>query len=115
MEKTLSYDPEEDILYFNKGKSVQDSLDIGNMFIEFSGDGYVVGMEVLDASETISELTGRDLSGEELSEIADAEIKIFIEGNFAFITLFFVTEKEGETIRESVGVNVPTNAVSATA
>lgn len=113
MEKKISYDPEEDILYFNKGKSVQDSLDIGNMFVEFSGDGEIAGMEILDASETISELTGRDFSSVELSDIIDAEIKIFTRGSFAFITLFFVTEKEGEKIRESVGVNVPTSAVSA--
>ena len=113
MGKKISYDPDEDILYFNEGKSVQDSLDIGNMFVEFSGDGEIVGMEFLNASETISELTGRDFSSVELADIIEAEIKIFFKGDFAFITLFFVTEKEGEEIKESVGVNVPTKAVSA--
>lgn len=113
MEKIVSYDSENDVLYFNSGKSVQDSLDIGDVFIEFSGDGEVVGMEVLNASETISELTEKDFSQEDLSNVTDADIKILTKGNFAFITLFFIVEKEGEKVRERVGVNVPSNAVSA--
>lgn len=113
MKEKISYDAEEDILYYNKGSAVQDTLDIGNFFIEFSGDGEIVGMEILEASDTISELTDQSFSPDDLAKANDAEIKMFVEGDFVFVTLFFTTEKKGEIIKERIGVNVPTRAVSA--
>lgn len=112
MEKSVSYDSENDVLYFNRGSSVQDSLDVGNFFIEFSSDGRVAGIEVLNASETVSQLTGEDFDKDVLERVEDAEIKVHRSGDFAFIVLYISIEKDGETIRENIGVNVPT-AVTA--
>jgi uncharacterized protein YuzE len=113
MEKKLSYDPEQDILHFNRGEIVQDSLEIGNMYIEFSGDGKVVGIEVTEASKFISDFTGEEFSSEALENVSDAELKIMQSGEFMIITLHFIAEKEGREVRDSIGVNIPAQAVSA--
>lgn len=113
MDEELSYDPENDVLYFNEGSSVQDSLDIGDFYLEFSGDGKIVGIEVLNASETISELTGEDFDSQSLENIVNAEIKVHFKGDFAFIVLYLSMEKEGERVQESIGINVPSSTVTA--
>ncbi len=113
MERKLSYDSEQDILYFNEGRIVQDSLEIGNMYIEFSADNKVAGVEVLNASEFISDFTGEEFSKETLGNILDAEIKVIRSGDFVVITLQFVAEKEGQKVKESIGVNVPSQTVTA--
>lgn len=111
MDQKISYDSEEDILYYNKGEVVQDSLDIGNVFVEFSSSGEIVGIEVLDASDFISEFTGEEFSSEDLENILEAKIKIIRSGDFAIVTLQFIVEKDGQRVRESVGVNVPSSSV----
>lgn len=113
MDEELSYDSEEDILYYNRGEAVQDSLDIGNVFVEFSGDGEIVGIEVLDASDFISDFTGEEFSSEDLENVLDAKIKVIRKGEFAIVALHFVIEKDGEQMRESVGVNLPSSSVAA--
>lgn len=113
MKKKLSYDSEEDILYYNQGEKALDSLDIGDMFIEFSGDNKVVGVEVMNALEFINDYTEREFSREELSNISEAEIKVFRRGEFAFVMLFFKVDRGGETVKESIGVNVPSSTVAA--
>lgn len=113
MKRKLSYSSEDDVLYFNEGEAVQDGLDIGDFYIEFSSEGSVTGIEILEASDTISQLTGQDFSREDLENIKSAEIKIYRKGEFAFITLQFVIRREDQEVRESVGVNVPSSAVAA--
>jgi uncharacterized protein YuzE len=112
MEEKVSYDAENDVLYFNQGSSVQDSLDIGDFFLEFSGEGRIVGVEVLNAAETISQLTGEDFTPEMLESISGAEVKVHMKGEFAFVVLYLSLEREGEEIRESIGLNVPSSAVA---
>lgn len=113
MNEEVSYDSEEDILYYNSGEMVQDSLDIGNVFVEFSSNNEIVGVEVLDASEFISEFTGEKFSSKDLENIIDAKIKVMRKGDFAIVVLQFVVEKEGKKVRDSVGVNVPSSSVTA--
>lgn len=45
MEKIVSYDYDNDILYVNKGEKVKDSLQIDNFVIDFSFNNRVVGMK----------------------------------------------------------------------
>ena len=113
MDKKLSYDSREDVLYYNRGSSVQDSFDIGNVFVEFSSSGEIVGIEILEASEFISDFTGEEFTKRDLENILDAKLKIMTKGEFAIVALHFVVEKEGQKVKESIGVNVPSNGAVA--
>lgn len=111
MEK-ISYDKENDLLYFNQGEKVQDSLDIGNLFLEFSGKNDIVGVEILDASQTVSELTGNETTVEDLENIEDAEIKIIPEGSVVFIVLKLKIAKGEEVTEESINLNFSSQALA---
>jgi uncharacterized protein YuzE len=113
MKKEVSYDARNDVFYFNESSSVQDSLDVGDFYLEFSGEGQIVGVEVLNASETISQLTGENFDSDELESILDADIKVHVKGDFAFIVLYLWIERDGEEVQESVGINVPSSTVAA--
>ncbi len=49
-----SYDAEEDILYVRLGKPVKDSLSIGDFVVDFSSEGRIIGLEVLNASRHLA-------------------------------------------------------------
>jgi uncharacterized protein YuzE len=115
MERVVSYDGKEDVLYFNKGSSVQDSLDIGDFFLEFDGEGQIVGVELLNASDTVSRMSGEEFSEEDFEDIRDAEIRVHSRGDFTFVVLYLILEREGKEVREGVGVNLPTDAVNEAA
>lgn len=83
------------------------------MFVEFSADNEIVGVEILNASETVSDLTGKKFTSVELGNIKDAELKMFTREDFVFVNLFFNMVTEGETVEERIGVNIPTKAVTA--
>lgn len=51
MKPKISYDEEHDILYYNTGEKVSDSLELGDVYIEFSEEGKIVGVEIMNASE----------------------------------------------------------------
>ncbi|PSH01737.1 MAG: hypothetical protein BRC27_01085 [Nanohaloarchaea archaeon SW_10_44_10] len=111
MEK-ISYDQENDILYLNKGKKVQDSLDIGNLFLEFSGKNNIVGVEILNASKTVSELTGNDTTAEELENVKDAKIKMIPDNDTVFIVLKLRIAKGEEVTEESINLNFSSQALA---
>lgn len=113
MKEKISYDPENDVLYYNKGQKSQDSLEVGNLFIEFSSSGQVVGMEIVDATETIKELTGEEFSSEDLKSIENAGIKVHTKKKYAFIRLDLQVKRDQERVKESVGINLPSSTVAA--
>lgn len=110
--KKISYDRENDLLYFNKGEKVQDSLDIGNLFLEFSGKNDIVGVEILKASKTVSELTGNEITADDLENVRDAEIKIIPEDKVVFIVLKLQIAKGEEVTEESINLNFSSQAIA---
>lgn len=108
----ISYDKENDLLYFNEGEKVQDSLDIGNLFLEFSGKNDIMGVEILNASQTVSELTGNETTVEDLENIEDAEIKIIPEDSVVFIVLKLKIAKGEEVTEESINLNFSSQALA---
>ena len=108
----LSYDNENDILYFNKGERVKDSLDFGNIFLEFSNNNEVVGVEVLNASETLSNLSGQDFDSNSLDNIQDAELKMVPDGETTFIVLKLLVPREDGAVEESINLNFSSEAVA---
>lgn len=111
-EKTIQYDEEHDILYFNAGEKVKDSLDIGDFVLDFSYDGHIVGIEVMNAQENLSEMFGDDVSIEDLKNVSDANISVKQHQEFAFITFLLFFGEERERQKENLNLSVPATAVS---
>ncbi|MDY6788506.1 MAG: DUF2283 domain-containing protein [Candidatus Nanohaloarchaea archaeon] len=112
MEKKQSYDSEHDILYINRGEKVKESLEIGDMVVDLSYDGKVAGLEILNASKTISELTGIQVSDNNLRNIEKADLDTVKKGEHLFIVLKIAFRKEEKLIEKSIDVNLPSREIA---
>lgn len=103
------YDEKRDVLYINEGKSVE-SIPKGGFILQLNSNREVVGVEILNASEVISDLT--DISIEEakglLENIKSAEKKINQAGNFQLVAVIIKSEMNGEKVTQSVSLEKPT-------
>lgn len=105
-EAKIDYDEEYDILYVYSGEKAKDSLEIDNFVIDISADNKVVGVEIFDASNILSKLSGFDIKRENLSNILNARMQ-FYQSKELFYVLVFLILKIGEEEKE-ISLQVPT-------
>lgn len=108
-EPRIDYDAEQDIMFYNAGRKVKDSLDVGNIVVDFDYRGKVVGVEILDATGTLSDLVDADLDADLLASVQDAEVKVYGQQGFAYIVIV-LTFAEDRT--EHVNVSLPQGAMA---
>lgn len=96
MDKIVSYDYKENILYVNKGKRVKDSLQIGNFVIDFSFKDKVVGIEIMEASKSISFLSGVRITKKDLKNIEHAEVNMKEGKGIIYVILLISFEGKKE-------------------
>jgi len=113
MKSKTSYDEENDVLYYNSGEKVSDSLELGDAFIEFSGEGKIVGVEIMNASEFLSLQTGKEITDEMLKEIESGKISIRHNKDTIFLIFEFVVPVESEKKSERISLNIPSQAATA--
>jgi len=77
----INYNEDEDILSFWKGKPSQASIEIGDFIIDITSQGYVSGLEIINASENL------DMSNEILNNIEKAAMAIIYKPNYVYIML----------------------------
>lgn len=80
-----SYDPEHDVLFISKGVEASDALTVGDVMVEFSDDGEVVALEVMNASDFLSDLSDEEIGREELENLQGADLKVRQRGSEAFV------------------------------
>src|SRR4030043_1154446 len=91
MAKKMMYDSEEDILSLSKGIKVKASIDVGDFIIDIDHSGFIVGIEILDASHNLGIKEG------ELKAIEQASMNVVYKPNSVLISLFMkFKEKEKE-------------------
>jgi len=85
----VDYDEEEDILFLSKGRKVKASIEIGDFIIDVDLNGFVSGIEILNASENLS------LSEDQLKELNEASMVVTYKPKYVYISLFMrFKEKE---------------------
>jgi len=110
----IDYDYENDVLYIYTGDKVKDSLQIEEFVVDFSTENKVVGVEVMNASQRLSSLSGLKLSKTVLSSVKDAAISIQ-QGKeilYVFILLTVVINKEKTYVR--IPLVTPSPAIEIT-
>ncbi|MBU1203469.1 MAG: DUF2283 domain-containing protein [Nanoarchaeota archaeon] len=73
------YDWEEDILSLSKGRKVKASIDIGDFIVDIDANGFVAGIEILNASENLN------LSENQLKELEEASMVVTYKPNYVYI------------------------------
>ena len=81
----FNYDELNDLLYvYKKDSSVYSNVMIGEFHLELNKNGEIVGIEILKASEILSEF---DIPQEILQHIDKAELKVVIRNNSLLVSL----------------------------
>ena len=79
--KKMIYDEEEDILFLSKGRKVKASIDIGDFILDIDTDGFVSGIEILNASENLK------LQEEQLKGLQEASMVVTYKPDYVYIYL----------------------------
>ncbi|MCX6821138.1 MAG: DUF2283 domain-containing protein [Candidatus Aenigmarchaeota archaeon] len=98
----IDYDDEYDILYAYTGTRVRDSFEVNDFVIDFSMDNKVVGIEIMDASKTISGLVGKKIGAAVLSKIDRASISVIPGKDMAYI--FLTVSAPGERAKTELRI-----------
>jgi len=90
--KKIIYDEEEDILFLSKGRKVKASIDIGDFIIDVDTNGFISGIEILNASENLK------ISEDQLKELQEASMAVTYKPNYVYIYLVMKFEKKEKDI-----------------
>ena len=88
----IIYDEEEDILFLSKGRKVKSSIDIGDFIIDVDSNGFISGIEILNASDNLK------ISEEQLKELEEASMSVTYKPNYVCIYLFMKFNKKEKDI-----------------
>jgi uncharacterized protein YuzE len=102
----IIYDKEEDILFLSKERKVQASIDIGDFIIDVDMNGFVTGIEILNASENLK------LSHEQLTCLQKAHMAVTYKPNYVYIYLVMLFEKKEKDITIPLTVDLGHGTVS---
>jgi len=85
----MNYDEEEDILSLSRGRKVKSSMDIGDFIIDIDYSGFIVGIEILNATKNLN------LSQLQLKALEEAAMSITYKPNNVCITIIMkIKDKE---------------------
>jgi uncharacterized protein YuzE len=92
MAKKIMYDSEEDILSLSKGTKVKASIDVGDFVIDVDHSGFVVGIEILNASQNLG------VKEEQLKSLEEASMNVMYKPNYVLVTLFLKSAKKEKEV-----------------
>lgn len=88
----MIYDKDEDILFLSKGRKIKASIDIGDFVIDVDMNGFIAGIEILNASENLN------MSSKMLKELQEASMSVTYKPNYVRVTLLMRFKKEKKDV-----------------
>jgi uncharacterized protein YuzE len=104
----INYDEENDILYVYSGEKAKDSLEIDNFVLDISPDNRIVGVEIFDAINYLSKVSGLKISKESLSNISDVRMQFYQRKELFYVLIFLALKVEGKEKEINLQVPAPT-------
>lgn len=107
--KNAKYRKEDDILYINLDKKVQESVPRGGFVIDLSPKGKIAGVEIIGASQALSELLDEEPETIQaiLENMEEADIIVKEVSGVAFMILRITSTQNGETQETKVPLEIP--------
>src|SRR3989344_8924443 len=102
----IRYDLEEDILTISKEKKAKASIDIGDFVIDIDQRGFVIGIEILNAS------TNLNLDENQLKEIKKASMVVTYKPNYVYIYLLMQFKTKEKDVAIPLTINLGHNSIS---
>lgn len=88
----MNYDLEEDILVLSKGRTIKASIDFGDFVIDVDNNGFITGMEILNASQNLG------LKEEQLKSLKQVLMNVTYKPNYVKITIVIKFENQEKDI-----------------
>lgn len=104
--KKIQYREKEDILYLNLGESSHESIPRGGFILDLDGQGKVVGVEILEATEMFDNLEVEDVD-RFLNSLVDGDIVVREKMGVSWVILKLYSIIEGEKVEETFRFEVP--------
>ena len=99
---TWDYDDDyDDLAIFKKGLRYYGSIDFDNLILDFTSKGEFKGIELMDATKYLSNLTGEKVTKEQLMNIADCDITAVKSGEQLIVRVTLLL-KDKTTIKTAV-------------
>lgn len=108
----IDYDEENDILWVYSGEKIKDSLEIDKFVIDFSYDDKIVGVEIFNASEFISNLVLNKISKEMLSNIKEASLSFYQSRELFYVVVGLLLTVDDKLREIPIQVPAPKIAVA---
>jgi uncharacterized protein YuzE len=84
----IDYDKEFDDLYlYRKDKKAEVSINLGSFVIDATKSGQIVGIEMMEASSTLTNLLGSGVSKGTLDNLTDATVHVNAKDNALFVAI----------------------------
>tara|TARA_Y100000310_G_C20668093_1_gene808735 strand:+ start:1310 stop:1657 length:348 start_codon:yes stop_codon:yes gene_type:complete len=93
----MMYDEEEDILSLSRGREIKASVDIGDFIIDIDHQGFVTGLEVLNASSNLNV---------NLKNLKKVLMNITYKPNYVYIFLTMNFENKEKEISIPLTINL---------
>ncbi|MBU0628491.1 MAG: DUF2283 domain-containing protein [Nanoarchaeota archaeon] len=102
----IIYDEEEDILSLSRSRKIKASIDIGDFIIDIDHDGFVAGIEILNASENLK------ISADQLKDLRKASMAVTYKPNYVYITLVMLFKDKEKDLAIPLTVDLGHMSVS---
>jgi uncharacterized protein YuzE len=103
----IIYDNEEDILFLSKKRTVRASINIGDFIVDIDMNGFVSGIEILDASKTLK------LKKSLLKDLSEASMAVTYKPDYLLINLILMFNEKEKEVAIPLTVDLGHNAVSS--
>lgn len=91
----FDYDFKEDLLFvFDESRKSKGSIEFGDLVVDLEKTWNIVGLEIFNASEYLSELTNKKITKEALKEIEGAVMDFTVKKGTTIIKLILPIKKE---------------------
>jgi len=102
----ISYIDTVDILMLSKEKKVKVSIDVGDFIIDIDHEGFVTGIEILNASESLG------LTIEQLKSIEEGSMSVTYKPNYVNISIIIKFNQKEKDISIPLTLDLGHNAVT---
>ena len=96
----ITYEENEDILSLWRGKPSKASIEVGDFIVDIDSQGYISGLEILNASENMK------LKPFVLSKIEKASMSVLYRQNYVSIFLSFKIEGRENNVSIPLTINL---------
>lgn len=104
----IDYDDEfDDLFIYRQDKKSDISLNIADFVVDVQKNGTLTGIEIMKASDTLTQLLSKKITKEDLQKITDVKMNVLARENALYVSIIVNTKINGTTNQMTIPLVVP--------